>query len=238
MSLAILIVDDDPLSIKSLELLISKVPELFVCGSETDPVLALSKIASGTIQADIILLDIDMPDLDGMEMEKQLNGQAAIIFITGHVGYALKAYNTDAADFLTKPVELPVLLRAIKKAKEKLIARDKISASNRRERSIFVKLSPRNMVRVMLDNLVYIEVDDKYLDLHLLNDKPLSIKKSLSYAEDLLPKDIFLRISKSCIVNLDRIVSIVGNRVIMDAAPVLEIGSTYLDKVYSRYNSL
>lgn len=238
MSLAVYVIDDDILSVKSLVGLVSKIPGLFVCGTETDSVLALSKITSGTIRADIVLLDIDMPDLDGIEVEKQLNGNAVVIFVTGHSGYALKAYDTDAADFLTKPVELPELLRAIKKAKEKLIARDKVAAASKQERSVFVKLSPRNMVRIMLDDLIYIAVDDKYLSLHIRNGKPLSIKKSLSYAEDLLPKDQFLRISKSCIVNLGRIKSIVGNQVILDAAPVLEIGSTYMDTVYTRYDTL
>lgn len=238
MSLAVYIIDDEELSINGLIRLINKIPELYVLGSETDPVLALSKITSGIIEPDIILLDIDMPDLDGLEVERQLNGQAAIIFVTGHTDYALPAYKTDAADFLTKPIELADLMRAIRKAKEKLIARERIAAASGRERSIFVKLSPRNMVRIMLDDLIYIEVDDKYLKLHLQKGKPLSIKKSLTYAENLLPKDLFIRISKSYIVNLNRIRSIVGNQVIMDEAPVLEIGSTYMEKVYFRYNTL
>jgi DNA-binding LytR/AlgR family response regulator len=238
MSIRVYIVDDDPIAIQGMVMLIRRIPELYLVGTETDPVAALSKILSGVIKADIIFLDIDMPDLGGLEMSRQIAGNAVIIFVTGHAKYALEAYATDAADFLTKPPEFAELLRAIKKAKEKLVAREKLAVQASFEQSIFVKLSPRNMVKIRLKELIYIEVDDKYLKLHLQEGKPLSIKKSLTYTEEILPKNLFLRISKSCIVNLDRILSIVGNRIVMDAAPVLEIGSSYMEEVYSRYDAL
>ncbi|QIH33495.1 LytTR family DNA-binding domain-containing protein [Sphingobacterium sp. DR205] len=238
MSLSVCVVDDDERSLKDFVETLKRIPELTVLTAETDPVLIVSKILSGVIKTDIVFSDLEMPDLSGIDLCNQIGDRAVVIFVTGHPGFALEAYNTDAADFIVKPVNLKDILRAIQKAKEKLIARNKLMLPAS-DRCIFVKLSPRNVSRIKLIDLLYIEVDGKYISLYIENQKkPISLKKSLGNIYDQLPPELFMKISKSCVVNMNRVSSIVGNILVLDTGSTHTIGSTFMTEVYEKYDSI
>jgi len=238
MSINCFVVDDERHGIEGVVNLIEKLPELNLIGTETDPVAALNKILSGIIKVDILFLDIDMETLSGFEFSQHIGKRAVIIFVTGHTNFALQALKSGAADYLTKPIIASDFIRAINNAKEKLIARERLFGPSKEDGFIFLKLSPRNIIQVKLMDLIYISANDKYIDLHTGKTKPIMIKKSLLELEQVLPHEMFMRVHKSHIINVSYIDSLVGNKINMRGAPVLEIGSTYLNAVYSRFESI
>ncbi len=237
MSISVCIVDDDELSLRDIETALRKVPELVITATETEPIVAVSKILSGAINVDIVFTDLEMPDITGIELCKQIGNRAVTIFVTNHPGFALDAYDTDAADFLTKPINPKYLIRALQKAKEKLLARSKLFQPSA-EKFIFLKLSHRNVSRIHLNDILYVDVDGKQINLHVLNQKPIPLKRSLNAIAEQLPTDLFMKISKSCIVNVNRISSIVHNQLVLDTGSIHTVGSTFLNEVYARYDSL
>jgi len=228
------IVDDHKHDIDSIARWIAKMPDLVLVGFDTDPVVALNRLNSGTVPADIILLDIDMPDIGGIRFAREIGKRAIVIFITGHQEHALDAYGTEAVDYLLKPVDPALFLRAINRAKDRLQARTAEAVGTVAKDYIFIKLDSRNITQVELGNLVWIKSDNKYLDLHILGAKTLTINRSLNKTELALPADRFVRIHKSYIVNLKFVANIVGNRVILKDGQLLDIGSTYMETFYAR----
>lgn len=238
MSLSVCVVDDDERSLKDLVEILKRIPELMVVASETDPVFLVSKILSGAIKADIVFSDLEMPDLSGLDLCNQIGDRAVVIFVTGHPDFALDAYNTDAADFITKPIIITDLFRALQKAKEKLAARNKLSVPPA-EKTFYLKLSPRNVSRIRLIDLLYLKVEGKYVRVHVFGMKQsIYYKTSLNQIFEQLPSDLFMKISKSCVVNLNRISSIVNNQLVLDTGTVHIIGSTFMAEVYGRYDTL
>lgn len=236
MSISVCIVDDDERAQKSLVQVLNKIPGITIVSIESDPVVAISKILSGKLKVDIVFSDLEMPDITGLELCNQIGQRAVVIFVTGHPAFALEAYQTDAADFITKPVVVKDVIRAIEKAKEKVLARY-TSLTPSIERSIYLKIALRNRSRIRLKELLYIEVDGKYINLHVLNQNKISLKKSLNTFAEELPEDLFLRISKSCIVNKEMISTLVDNRMVLETGSVHYIGSTFMLEVYTWYDA-
>lgn len=236
MSFTICIVDDDERSQKDLVDALVKIQGIQITAIESDPIIAVSKILSGVLNVDIVFSDLEMPEMTGLELCDQIGKRAVVIYVTGHPDFALDAFNTDAADFITKPVNAKDIFRAIEKAKEKLAARSKLSIPSA-EKYIFIKLSPRNISRLLLNDILSIEVDGKYVNINILNQKTISLKRSLSAIAEQLPNDLFMKISKSCIINLNHLSTIVNNRLVLDTGSVHLIGSTYMTEVYARYES-
>lgn len=238
MSIPCFIVDDQRHGIADVATQIKKFPELRLVGTETDSYTALNKIMSGAIKVDILFLDIEMPDISGTDFCEHIGDRAVVIFVTGYTDFALEAFKLGAIDYIMKPIKSIDFLNAIQKAKDKLIAREKLAVYGQEDKFIFLKLSPRHVIKQKLKDLIYVSVDDKYISLHAGAPKPLTIQKSLSDMEAILPRDMFLRVHKSHIVNLAYIDSIVGNRINMTGNFVLEIGSSYMSSVYSRFDSI
>ncbi|WP_316835015.1 LytTR family DNA-binding domain-containing protein [Pedobacter nutrimenti] len=231
----VLVVDDEKHGIDAVVKMVKRIPDLKLVGKETDPIAALNKIVSGALQVDIVFLDIGMEEMSGEEFCKRQGNRAVVIFVTGHTDYALTAFRLGAVDYLTKPIQVGDFIDAVNKAKEKLIAREKMSVFGHQQRCTFIKLSPKNILGVELNELIYVKSDDKYIYLQIGKAKPLMIKKAISYMEAILPPDMFLRIHQSCLVNMTYVKDIVANRLILKDGQVLEIGSTYINDVYSRF---
>lgn len=238
MSLSCYIIDDQKYSIDNLSRLVKRTVGLELIGSDTDSLMAVNKLLTGHVKADIVFLDIDMPELDGLKLSEMIGNLAAIVFVTSHPQYALKAFATNAVAYLTKPIDPAAFVKAVEKAKHYRLTIDSQQASQRMAGSIFLKLTPRNVIKLNLDEVVFIKANDKYIDIHLKAAKPLMIKKPLSDMETIMPKEKFIRVHKSHIVNLDYVTSMVGNRIVIADGPVLEIGPSYLEAVYSRFDSV
>ncbi|UOE51340.1 LytTR family DNA-binding domain-containing protein [Mucilaginibacter sp. SMC90] len=237
MSLRVLIVDDELHGVNAAAKMVRMIPDLKLVAKLTSPMEALNLISSGKLHVDIILLDIGMEELPGDEFARIIGARAVVIFITGFTDYALKAFRLDAVDYLVKPLNAGDFMDAINKARQKLRALNRIAIFGHEQKSIFIKVSPTSIVEFALNDLKYIESDDKVVYLHLVSkEKPVMIMRKLGYMEDTLPKDIFLRIHQSYIVNMTFVKAISGNKLLFkDGKDNLEIGSTYMQIVYSMF---
>jgi len=207
-NLRCIVVDDEPLAVKMLEGFIGRTPELELAGSFNDPVLALSQIRS--LAPDIVFLDIQMPDLNGMELSRMLPSGTRIIFTTAFKQYALDSYEVSALDFLLKPIRYQKFLEAVGKAREWFALKDaaEASAAGREKTAVFLKVDGV-LRKVSLDDILYVEGMRDYVLFHLQSQpQPLVTHLTMKAAEELLPPERFMRIHRSFIISLDKIESV------------------------------
>jgi two-component system LytT family response regulator len=212
----VLIVDDEPLARERLRRLVESDPELEVIGECGDGASALETIRSGS--PDLVLLDVQMPELDGFQVLKKIERDKlpAIIFVTAYDQFALKAFEVHAVDYLLKPINPERLKQALRRALDQLQQRQatdlsrKISAlladvgvSARSLERLAVKSSGK-VIFVKAQDIDWVEAADNYVNLHVGNEAFLH-RETMSSLESMLPADRFMRISRSTIVNVDRV---------------------------------
>ncbi|WP_421870886.1 LytR/AlgR family response regulator transcription factor [Marinoscillum sp.] len=194
-----IIVEDDQMARASLESMCKKIDDLEVVGSFDNGLDALKLIKSEPV--DLILLDIQMPDFSGLDLIKSLDKKPQIIFTTGHAEYAVEAFEHRVTDFLTKPVELARLLKAIDHARENL------SMSPSEEMSeLFLKVDGR-YVRLNLDDVLYVESLGDYVSFRTMTDKYI-VHSTLKNIDDKIKNKKFLKVHRSFVVNLSKVVDI------------------------------
>ncbi len=215
MKLKCIIVDDEPLAIDLLKTYVLKTPFLELAGTFNNALSAIDTLNSDNI--DVLFLDINMPQINGLEFSKTLSPSVRVIFTTAYDQYAVEGFRLNALDYLLKPINYTEFLQAANKALEwfKLTSREAatdegtISSS-----SIFVKSGYR-MEKIEFDNILYIENQKDYVKFHLENEKePVSSLMSMQSLEDKLPPTLFMRVHRSFIVNLDKIKTIERNCII------------------------
>lgn len=195
-----LIVDDDQMARESLSMMCSKIDDLEVAGLCESGMEAVKLIKSEDI--DLILLDIQMPDLSGMDLIKTIENLPLVIFTTGHAEYAVEAFEHRVTDFLTKPIEFPRLLKAIDHAREQLDG-DK---EGEEMREIFIKVDGR-YVRLDLGKVLYIESLGDYVTFRTEKEK-FVVHSTLKNIDEKIKNDNFLKVHRSYIVNLSKVVDI------------------------------
>jgi two-component system, LytTR family, response regulator LytT len=225
MNLNCIAVDDEPLALGLVSVFIEKTPFLNLVGKYSSAVEALQGIHNQ--QVDIIFLDIQMPDLTGIELARvlsqaQQNGLGPrIIFTTAFNNFALEGYKVDALDYLLKPFNYEEFLRAANKAKayfELMRRSDSVvpvaaAIPEPEEESLFLKVEYQ-LVRVAYKDILYIEGLKDYVKVHLQSTtKPILSLTSLKSLEDKLPPRRFMRIHRSFIVSLDKISSLTRNSI-------------------------
>lgn len=227
MNLNCIAVDDEPLALGLVSVFIEKTPFFNLVGKYSSAVEALQGLHSQ--QVDVIFLDIQMPDLTGIELARVLSqaqqGSAGprIIFTTAFNNFALEGYKVDALDYLLKPFNYEEFLRAANKAKAyfELINRPAPAPATLvasaipepEEESLFLKVEYQ-LVRVAFKDILYIEGLKDYVKVHLQgNPKPILSLTSLKALEDKLPPRRFMRIHRSFIVSLDKISSLTRNSI-------------------------
>jgi two-component system LytT family response regulator len=232
----VLVVDDEKHGADAAAKMVKQIPDLKLVGKMTNPIDALNLITTGKLNVDIVLLDIGMEGMPGDEFCKRLGNRAVVIFITGYNDYAVTAFRLGAVDYLLKPIQIGDFIEAINKARQKLLAPERMMIFGHEERNVFIKLSPTNIHGVALNDLRYVASRNKVVYLHMASkEKPVMINRSLNYMEDTLPKDMFLRINQSYLANMTFVKEIVTNKLILKDGEVLEIGSTYMQVVYSMF---
>jgi DNA-binding LytR/AlgR family response regulator len=216
-------VDDEPLALKQVCTFIEQTPFLKLAGSYDSAVEALSVIHQQPI--DLIFLDIQMPDLTGIELARVLDRgpkttRPRVIFTTAFNQFALEGYKVDALDYLLKPFNYEEFLRAAHKAlhyaellKKSATAVSKNAVEETEEDYLFLKVEYQ-LVRIAFSDILYMEGLKDYVKVHLQNtSKPILSLTSLKALEEKLPPRRFMRIHRSFIVNLDKIQAITRNTV-------------------------
>ena len=218
-------IDDEPLALKQISSYIDRTPFLVLTQSYSSAIDALSKIKSEEV--DLLFVDINMPDLNGLDFVKSLKTPPKIIFTTAYEQYALEGFKVDAIDYLLKPISYPEFLKAAQKAKEWFeltSAKNDTVASN--DEFLFIK-SEYRILRIDYKNIKYIEGMKEYVRIHLTNDKPVMTLLSMKKLSEQLPHEIFMRVHKSYIVNLKQITTIERSRIVFDSNVYIPVGDQY-----------
>jgi DNA-binding LytR/AlgR family response regulator len=222
-----LIVDDEQHAIDILTHYVSQTPQLNLVGSTTNPIEALQLVT--TQKADLVFLDIQMPELSGIDFIKALNGQAKVILTTAYSEFALESYELDVVDYLLKPIRLPRFLAAVQKAVKDLGEEDLATVPLAAEDDyIFVKTESKGkLLKINLADIDYIEGMKNYVAIYRGGQKTL-VYTSMKEIEERLPSPLFIRVHKSFIIPISRISGIEGNMVKLEGVTAeILIGDSY-----------
>lgn len=227
--------DDEPFALELLQDYASRLPFLKLVGCFTDPFEAMHQLKTQAI--DLLFLDIQMPDLTGFQFLQSLQSQpAAVIFTTAYRQYALEGYNIDAIDYLLKPYDFQRFTKAVNKAADWLSVQQQPGSSQateeKRPEFIFVK-SEHQLVKVMLDDILWLEAWGDYVKVHTAPDKPLLTLTSLAVFAGVLPEDRFIRVHRSYMVSMARITLIQRNRIFIGEKNI-PLGETYAEAFYRK----
>jgi DNA-binding LytR/AlgR family response regulator len=196
-----------------------------LAGADLNPVETWNKIESRQLMADLVFLDVDMPQLSGIELAKLIKSRVHIVFITAHPDFALQAFETDALDYLVKPVTYERFLRAI--GKVKLLLHQQPDPVISEEDEFYIKSEVKGkMVKINFDDIICIEAKNNYVMIKAQDDDHL-VYLTLKEFEEKLPDRKFIRVHKSAIINLRKIKSLEGNIVCMENDLKVAIGSSY-----------
>lgn len=231
-----LAIDDEPLALQQLVAYIKKVPFLELV-AQCQSALEAKKIMEDDI-IDAIFIDINMPDLSGLDYVKSLAVPPIIVFTTAYSEYAIDGYKVNAIDYLLKPFGLNDFQRAANKVKTQYDLQRQATAAEVSQvdddDALFLK-TEHKVVRINIADIRYVEGMSEYLKIHLENrTKPLIVLLSMKKLEEHLPPSLFMRIHRSYIINLKKIQEVNKSRVIMDADTYLPIGDLYRD-AFNKY---
>ncbi|WP_315358519.1 LytTR family DNA-binding domain-containing protein [Prevotella nigrescens] len=222
MNLTCIIVDDEPLAIRLLENFVERTPFLVLKASFTDSISALQTIKNDVV--DLLFLDIQMPDLNGMELSRMVPSRTRIIFTTAFKEYAFDSYEVNALDFLLKPIRYDKFLTAAEKARD-WFERLPQPINNQRT-TVFLK-ADGEFQQVPLTDVVYVEGMKDYVIFHL-SDRRLVTHMTMKAVEELLPSAHFMRVSRSYIVALDKIRKVDRNDCIYIGNEIIHVTDAFL----------
>ena len=248
MSLTCIIVDDEPLAVRLLESFVNKTPDLQLVGSFTDSVEAINVIKE--LKPDLLFLDIQMPDMSGMELAHVVPAETKIIFTTAFKEYAYESYEVSALDFLLKPIRYNKFISAVEKARQwfghKLNNQNNLNNQNiqntqkephGKQETVFLRVDGE-FRQVALSKIIYVCGMKDYVMFYLSDEKrPLITHLTMKSVDDMLPSTLFMRISRSYIVALDKIKSVDRNECVYIGDEIIKVTDAYHEKFISYLNS-
>lgn len=232
-----IVVDDKPLAIDVLKHYIDKVGFLEVCFTTTNPLEGLDRILQGGV--DLVFLDIQMPELTGLQFIKIIKDRCKVVFTTAYAEFALEGFENDAIDYLLKPISFERFYKAAEKAQfvinalKEPIKNDNLSVAEKEVPYIFVKTEYK-LVKVDVANIIYVEAMQNYVTIYTTNEKIITLQ-TMKKTEEQLPSSQFVRIHKSFIVSIGKIHSIERNR-IQIANQNIALGESYREAFYNAIN--
>jgi len=221
-----IIIDDDPLSCKVLEKLISKVEDVTLIATYNSAVAALPSIKNEEV--DLIFLDVEMPEMTGIEFLHTLEKQPQIIIVSSNEKYALDAFDLNVTDYMLKPPQFARFYKAVDKVKRQQARSGTPTAQN----EIFFK-SGSVFVKVTIDDILWIEALENYCNINTLNDQIVA-HLNLKGVEKILPTDKFKRVHRSYIINLKKIKTVDQTSVTIETTKgdkKVPVSRSYRDKL-------
>ena len=240
MNMTCIIVDDEPLAVKLLESFVAKTPQLQLLRSFTDSVEALSWLRDNPVQ--LAFMDIQMPDMNGMELSRMLTGDTKIIFTTAFKEYAFESYEVSAIDFLLKPIRYNKFIAAVEKAEQWFGRNQNVQGSKFNVQSSKFKVQSSMFLRVdgelrqvNFDKILFVEGMKDYVRFHIEGERlPLTTHMTMKAVEDTLPTEAFMRINRSYIVRLDKIRTVDRNLCVYVGDEIIRVTDAYRD-AFERY---
>lgn len=236
------IIDDEPLAIDVIESYIKQIGGLEIVVKCTNPLEAITLLNKHKV--DLIFLDIEMPNITGIDLVKALDNIPQFIFTTAYPQYALDGFNLNATDYLVKPIPFHRFLKAITRAKEKYelenqtIIKSELlvepQQANTQDNFIFVKSEYEN-IKINIDDIKYIQGLKDYIKIYSAQtNKAVLTLSSFKDILDKLPTSRFIRVHRSFAVNIDYIKALQKTKIIIDGVQI-PIGDTYKDEVLKRF---
>ena len=228
-----LVVDDEPLALHILEDYISKLPFLQLVKATTNPIEALTLVQGGGI--DLVFLDVQMPELTGIQFLKIANGKTRVILTTAYSQYALEGYELDVVDYLLKPIAFDRFYKAVQKAQAALNTgvtapvKEEPAQKDLQTDFIFVKTEYK-IQKVYLHDILFIEGLKDYISIYTPTERIITLQ-IMKKMEEALPEQHFVRVHKSYIVALNKIDSIERSRICIKDK-IIPVGDTYRDQFF------
>lgn len=216
-------VDDEPIALKKLESYISRCPELKLVAACDSAVAALKVI--GAEEVDAMFVDINMPDLTGMQLASLLQSPPMIVFTTAYSEYAVESYKYSAVDYLLKPFDFADFQRAVAKLADRMEEKTEAAKAPEMPDYILVK-DGYKYVNITLSDITYLQGMRDYVQIHLADGSQVMAYTSMRQMADRLPSD-FMQIHRSYIVNMARIKGVERMRVVIDDKTLLPVGDNY-----------
>jgi DNA-binding LytR/AlgR family response regulator len=236
MKLRCLLIDDEPPALKILASYISNINGLEIVGQCKNALEALDVLNQHTV--DVIFLDIKMPKILGTEFLKNLSHPPKVIFVTAYRDYAVEGYELDAVDYLVKPVSFERFFKAITKL-NRMMGKETISTSvdykSNPEAFVYLKVD-KDMKKIFVNDIVYIESWKDYIKLFLVNGKNLIVKQTITAMENLLSEHKFMRVHRSYMVSINKISGYNGISVQLETKEI-PIGRLYKQVVMEKLHA-
>lgn len=213
-----IIVDDEPLAISLLESYVQKVPFLELVFSTENPIEALDYIQKN--ESDLVFLDIQMPELTGINFMKILGDKLKYILTTAYSEYALEGYEHNIVDYLLKPISFERFYKSALKVQERFIVNE-----NREDAYFFVKSSGQQH-RINFVDILYVESIKDYVNIRT-SEQEYIVLDTLKSMEQQLPEHFFVRIHKSFIINLNQVKNLGSKKVMLLSEQEIPIGESY-----------
>jgi len=230
-----IIVDDDEMSRNALKHLVSQVPYLNLLGVYSKAGEALTALNSKEV--DLMLLDVEMPDINGLEFIKSLKKPPLTILATSKKKYAIEAFEHNIVDYLVKPIALDRFFKAIAKSKEMFdnngsVKETEVSST---QDNVFVKINGA-LVKIMMKEILWIEALGDYITINT-TEKKYTVHSTMKTMENKLAPDKFIRVHRSYIVSVDNINSIDDNTIVINKQ-LIPVGYVYKEKLMKQLNLL
>ena len=223
--LSCMIVDDEPLAVRLLESYVEKTPDLQLLTSYTDSMTAINAIKEH--KPNLLFLDIQMPNIDGMELAHSLPTETRVVFTTAFKEYAFESYEVNALDFLLKPIRYNKFLGSIEKARKVFDVQQTAVQPKQQLNTVFIRVDGewRN---ISINQITYVNGMKDYVLFYLDGEKkPLISHLTMKAVEEMLPSDKFLRIHRSYIVAVDKIQKVDRNDCVYIGEEIIHIPEGY-----------
>jgi DNA-binding LytR/AlgR family response regulator len=229
----VLIVDDEPLALDILETYISQMPDLHLVARCSNALEAREALAKHAV--DLMFLDIQMPQLTGIDFVKTLQKPPLIVFTTAYSNYAIEGFELSALDYLMKPIPLDRFMKSVNKANEQLelMHREENASTTGDGLDFFFVKADKKLVKINFDDIVYIEGLKDYVIIRLSHTRVITLQ-TMKSLEEKLPNPQFRRIHRSFIVAMDKVLAIEGSMIEVlekDKPKLIPIGKNYKDEL-------
>lgn len=221
-------IDDEPHALRQLSEYIEAVPFLSLENAFESAFDACAFLHDNTI--DLIFVDINMPDINGIDFVKSLSKDVKIVFITAHSEFAYEGFQLDAADYLLKPISFTDFLKSANKVNERYFQQNSSLPEIHQNRDYLFIKSEYRVIRINFKDIKYIESKREYVKIFLEGSEPITTLMSIKKLEETLPGNMFMRVHRSFIVNLDKITVVERNRIVFDNKVYIPISENYGEK--------
>ncbi len=231
MKISCLVIDDEPVARKGLALYVEQTPFLELVGTCKSALEATAIVHEQEV--DLLFLDIQMPELSGIDFMKSLDQPPAVIFTTAYRDYAIEGFELNALDYLVKPISFQRFLKAANKAQShfEMLRQQSPVATSTKDDYFFIK-SDGQFIRIKLEDVLYFESEKDYVFIYTRQKRYLTLL-SLKQLEKELPEDRFLRVHRSFIISLDKVELMEGNQVLI-ADRKIPVSRTLHETIYNR----